>query len=217
MISNLSLRSYADEIKKEIVVTEKLSNNKNLLILDFYMDESIPSKYDLKNIISDVLKYNLSKYHDINIIKNDILKKYIDNSKIIPNNHRSSDFYIKMGKIINSKYVVYGYISKKDDYFEISTKLVDTNISKVIYDKSIKFLDLEDFLKSLDYISSDIAYLLDEKIIMTTSQINIVKYKKAKNPIFDKNQLFYGAIWGSLGFISLCIFAGIFLKFPELP
>lgn len=182
MISNIPLSSYAEEVKKEIVVTEKISNNKSIAILDFENNTGIVSHDNLKKALADTLTNGLSKYQSLTIVERTRLKDAMNELKLGQSGFISQESAVKIGKTAGSQYVILGSLSKIGDTFEISLRLVDIESSKIISAKSIRCFEEEMFLKAIDYLSMETADSLGEKVnkseIMSRLKNDIENYKK---------------------------------------
>ncbi|MFN8672847.1 MAG: CsgG/HfaB family protein [Candidatus Sericytochromatia bacterium] len=183
---NLLSPVYAEDIVKtdanNIVKTEKVALNKGVAVLDFENNTGVASYDNLKKAMSDALTNGLAKYQNLNIVERTRLKDAVEELKLGQSGFISQESAIKIGKTTGSQYVVLGSLSKISDTFELSTRVVDIESSKIVSAKSIRCYEEEMFLKAIDYLAMETADSLGEKIskneVLSRLRNDIENYRK---------------------------------------
>lgn len=174
---------------------------KSIAILDFENNTGSNTQDNLKKALSDTLTTNLSKYQGLTIVERTRLKDAIDELKLGQTGLISQDTAIKIGKTAGSQYVILGSISKIGQTFELSTRLVDIESSKIVSANSIRCYEDEMLLKSVDYLSMELANSLEQ--VVSRNALN-----NLKNDIENYRKSSLGwLVWAGVG--ALVIGGGI--------
>lgn len=186
IISNVQiLTSYAGESQSNTQVNSDLKTPqtqvKSIAILDFENNTGLNTQDNLKKALSDTLTTNLSKYQGLTIVERTRLKDAIEELKLGQTGFISQDTAIKIGKTAGSQYIILGSVSKIGQTFELSTRLVDIESSKIISANSIRCYEDEMLLKSIDYLSMEVANSLGQEVsrnALNNLKNDIENYKK---------------------------------------
>lgn len=180
-VSNFSLPTYADELNKEVLSTQKTTAKKSIIILDFDIAPDVYSKYDLKKAIYDRIIKNLSNYQNFTIVNHLNIEKAITDLDIYNYPIITSQEAIKITEKLGSEYVILGTLSKKGNVLELSAQLLDIKNLRNSYNKNINFSKTKNLLESVDSISMEMVDFLGEKKLSSNFENDIESYKLYKD------------------------------------
>lgn len=164
LFNSFNLNSFAENKRKTLAISE-FSNNTGSSNFD-----------NLEKGLADSLTNSLAKYSSFSILERAKLKEALKELSLSQSGLVSSDTVVKIGKLVGSKYIIFGSILKAGQLYQVSLRVVETESGKVILGELINCSTEESIINSVNYLALKTANSLGE-------EIDLKKLEEAKNSI----------------------------------